>query len=103
MGKKDAGNSKGKGSSRVKKTSSGNRRGARIRAQLQRLNMKIARWNNYRNEGKSCATSKGHKCSPKCASRHNNWNVEKMCEHAQLLERALKDSKKKRFVSHGET
>jgi hypothetical protein len=65
--------------------------------------MKIARWNNYRNEGKGHSyDAKRHKCSPKCASRHNNWNVEKMCEHAQHLERLIKEGKKKRFVSQGE-
>lgn len=78
---------------KIRKTSSGNRRNARIKALLRRLNMKISRWNRNQSDPTKVEAGKSR----------NGWKTDRMCEHAQLLERALRESKKKRFVNHGET
>lgn len=99
MGKKG----KGGKSNKTPKLSSGNRRGARLRKALRRLNMKIARWNRYQTDpAKNMPLPKGHKCSRVCRSRHNKWDTTGLCEHAQLLERAIKEGKSKRFAKQGE-
>jgi len=93
MGKK-----KGKGgASKISKTSSGKRRVSKAKAALRRVNMKIARWERYKEEGKPAWTAdkeKKKKSRPTTVSRYNNWDTTGLKKHAELLKSIIAKGRK---------
>jgi hypothetical protein len=58
------------------KSSSGNRQKNRIKKALMRTNMKIARWERYKKEGKACSKTRWR----------NSWDTSGLKKHAELLQ-----------------
>jgi len=81
---------KGKRSKKNFKPSSGLRAIRQRQRLVKRLEMKIARWDKYREMNKSRISKKNHICDnwsgATCASRHNSWNTAGLKKHIALLE-----------------
>lgn len=84
---------KGKKTSSTISNSSGTKTSSRIIRTIKRLDMKIARWER----------NKTDKTKVQAGKSRNGWDTTGLCEHAQMLERRLKEGKKKKFATQGES
>ena len=84
MGKNKTGSS----SNKIANVSGGNRKKVRIKKEIRRLKMKIARWELYKESGKIAWTAikeKKHRSVPN-KSRYRNWDTTGLKKHKELLE-----------------